>query len=390
MGLLLLFPAGVGHAQGGNPVPTLPPAALLSEYGVLVQQCGNGVQPRTPDFAPPGVILTTFSRDAMWVVDLAKNTRYPLPGTRPCGPNCRASLDRRYLLYVSPETATYWMMRPDGIERMSVFPYYLSELDWWDADHWLAWPTAGLPALYPYGEDPTAVEPERFADFDTYSIQPGGYYGLRLVDDAGEWPFLELVDLQAGTAQRLVAVEPFMGGAYWSPDGTRLAYVGQGEFDPAVGLYGAEIFVIAPGGAAATRFTNLTGSYGAVRITAEQDVNAISWSPDGRYLAYWVIEITGSDPAADVGHAVIHVLDTQTGRTTAYCGFASQQTSPVLPALVWSPDGQYIALGVDEVGDERPALLLVLDTQTGDYTIATEGMYPAYGTYDPVMWGIVD
>ncbi|MBN2470134.1 MAG: PD40 domain-containing protein [Anaerolineae bacterium] len=382
---LSLIPGGAGRAQGEGDL--LPPAAL-PEFGVFVQQCGDGVAPRGPEFAASGLIVTAFSRDAMWVLDLDRNARYPLPETRPCGPNCRPSPDRRYLLYVSPETATYWMMRPDGLERMPVFPYYVSELDWWDADHWLAWPTAGLPAIYPYGEDPTSVEPERLADFDTYSIQPGGYHGLRLVDGSGEYPFLELVNLQDGAARRLVEVKPYVGGAYWSPDGARLAYIVPGAFDPAVGLYGAELALIEPGGGAPQRLTDLSAAYGAARITGEQAVHAVSWSPEGRYLAFWVVEITGPDPAANVGHAVIHVLDTQTGATTVYCGFSSQQTNPVLPELIWSPDGRYIAFGTDEPGDERPALLLVLETQTGDFTIVSEGLAAAYGTYDPVMWGV--
>ncbi len=385
---LSLIPGGVGRAQGGD--PALPPPADLPEFGRFVERCGAGVAPRGPEFAASGLIITTFSRDAMWVLDLDRNARYPLPETRPCGPNCRPSPDRRYLLYVSPETATYWMMRPNGLERMSVFPYYVSELDWWDAGHWLAWPTAGRPAIYPYGVDPTTVEPERLADFDTYSIQPGGYYGLRLVDGSGEYPFLELVDLQEGDALRLVEVRPYIGGAYWSPDGARLVYTVPGVFDPAIGLRGAELAVIAPGTDAPLRLTDLTGRYGAVRLSGERAVHAVSWSPEGRYLAFWVIEITGPDPAADVGHAVIHVLDTQTGATAVYCGFASQRTDPVLPELVWSPDGRYIAFGTDEPDDERPALLLILDTETGDFTIATEGMYAAYGSYDPVMWGVVE
>ena len=64
------------------------------------------------------------------------------------------------------------------------------------------------------------------------------------------------------------------------------------------------------------------------------------------------------------------------------------QRDPVLPEPVWSPDGQYIAFGADVPGDEQPAIMFVLDVQTGNFTEVTSGMYAAYGTYDPVMWGI--
>ncbi len=387
--VLVLVSAITIHAQG-DPVPTVPPPAPLPGYGTFVRQCGSGaIQPRGPEFAASGLILTAFSRDALWVVDLDRDIRYPLPETRPCAPNCRPSPDRRLLLYVSPETATYWTMRPDGTERTSVFPYYVSELDWWDADHWLAWPTAGQPAIYSIGVSPAEVEPERMADFDTYSIQPGGYYGLRLVDGTGAWPYLELVNLRDGVALRLVEARPFVGGAYWAPDGGRLVVVGQGELDIETGLRGAELFSVTPGASTVTRLTNLTAAYGAVRVTGEQDARAVSWSPDGRYLAFWVIEVSGEEKAPTLGPAVIHVLDTQTGRTTVYCGFESRATDgPILPALVWSPDGRYIAFGLDEPGDERPALLLILDTASGEYTEASNGMARTYGTYDPVMWGL--
>jgi len=386
-GLILagLLPGAI-RAQGGE--ATLPPPAPLPEYGTLVQQCGAGVQPRSPDFAASGLIVTTFSRDAIWVVDLDRQMRYPLPETRPCAPNCRPSPDRRRLLYVSPETATFWTMRPDGLDRRPAFPYFVSGLDWWDETHWLVWPTAGRPAIYPIDVPSEEAEPVRLADFDTFSIQPGGYHGLRLVQGAAEWPVLELVNLEDGAALPLLEVRPYSGGAAWSPDGARLVYIGRGEYDPAVGLAGAEIFVVEPGAAGAVRVTNLTGRYGAARLSGEQTIHALSWSPDGRYLAFWVMEIIGPDMAANIGHAVIHVLDTMSGKITAYCGFATNRASPRLPALVWSPDGRYIAFGVDVPEDDRAALLLVLDTLSGDYTEVSEGMYAAYGTYDPVMWGV--
>jgi hypothetical protein len=390
---LLILPGWGVLAQGDSlptatPTlqPTLPPRAALPEVGMLEQRCGAGVSPRGPDFAASGLLLTTFSRDALWVVDLDRNMRYPLPETRPCGPNCRPSPDRTRLLYVSAETATFWLMNADGTQRESIFPYYISELDWWDADHWIVWPTAGRPALYPVGVLPQDATPERLDDYDSYSIQPGGYHGLRLEPGTGEWPLLELVDLTSGLLHPLAEARPYLSGAYWSPDGSQLAYIGQGAWDDTLNRRGAELFVIAPGQSEAVQVTDLTAAYGAVRITGEIESGAVSWSPDGRYLAFWVMEIIGPDPAANVGQAVVHVLDLQTGRTIVYCGFGTNHTNPSMPELVWSPDGAYIAFGVDEPGDGRPPILFVLDTVSGDYTEVTEGMYAAYGTYDPVMW----
>jgi hypothetical protein len=373
---------GSAHAQGNDPVPTVPPPAVLPELGQFVSRCGTGSHQRTPDFAASGYLLTTFSRDAMWVVDLDRNTRYPLPNTQPCGPNCRPSPDRRTLLYVSPETATFWTMDPTGVQRNSIFPYYVAELDWWDADHWVFWSAAGLPAIQPIaGGDPVYLP-----DYDVFSLRPGGYAGLRLMPSGGEWPVLELVDMNTGIAHPLLEKQPYLGAAYWSPDGSHLAYIGAGEIDATLNLRGAELFLLTPGEATAYRVTDLTAAYGAVRITGELDQHALSWSPDGRHIAFWVIEILGPDIAVNVGHAVLHVLNIETGQTVVYCGLGTNHTGPHMPRLVWSPEGRYIAFGLDEPGDERPAILYVLNTESGNYTEVTEGMYAAFGTYDPVMW----
>ncbi len=389
-GLLLAlwpFPKGA-DAQGQAtltppPPPTLPPQADLPHYGEIVQMCGQGVQPRGPDFAGTGFIVTVFSRDALWVVDLDRGARYPLPDTRPCGPNCLPSPDRRRLLYVSPETYTYWLMNLDGTGREQVTPYYVTAVEWWDAAHWLIWPAVAPPYLQAVGSG----ERTPLGDYDVFSVQPGGFYGLRLRSD-DPWPVLELVDTQTGNAVALADWRPYFGGAYWSPDGSRLVYLGQGERDRTLGFAGAELFLIRPGEAAAVRLTDLTAAYGAARIAGMQEERAVSWSPDGTRLAFWVMEITGPDVAANVGQAVLHVLDATTGQTTAYCGYGTTQITPNPPALIWSPDGRYIAFGADTPGDGKGALLLALDTQSGTFTEITDGIYPAYGTYDPVMWGV--
>ncbi len=37
--------------------------------------------------------------------------------------------------------------------------------------------------------------------------------------------------------------------------------------------------------------------------------------------------------------------------------------------------------------DGRASLLVILDPEDGTFTEVSEGMYAAYGNYDPIMWG---
>ena len=232
-------PRAVAQADP-TPTPTLAPFAPLPDLGTFVQVCGSGGRKPAIQFPGGGLIVTTLSRDAIWVVDLDRNARYPLDQTLPCGPNCRPSPDRRELLYVEPDLATFWLMAVDGTNRRPAFPYYVSELDWWDATHWLVWPTAGRPLGRSTGG------PERFDDYYVYSLQPGGYWGLRLEPADSDYPLLQLVEVRSGETQDLGLARPYTNGEYWSPDGSRLAYIGLGEQDRSLGLRGAELYAVTP------------------------------------------------------------------------------------------------------------------------------------------------
>jgi hypothetical protein len=113
----------------------------------------------------------------------------------------------------------------------------------------------------------------------------------------------------------------------------------------------------------------------------------LSWSPDGRSIAFWVIKLKGPDPEKDAGEATIHVLNVDTGEITAYCGFTTADHTPNPPRLIWSPDSTHVAFGADVKGDNKSYLLLALDLATGTFTELSNGIYPTFGGANPVAWG---
>jgi Tol biopolymer transport system component len=355
----------------------------------LVEICpSGGIQPWTAGFAPGGIILASFDRANLWVYDVDRNTRYPLPDTHPCGSNCRLSRDARWITYVNSQNSTYYKMRLDGTER-TLLADYAADVEWWSEDTLLIW----TPGHEAYLQPTNSTEREYLNVDSVFSVQPGGRWGL-LVEPNGDGFVRVLLDLGArdleGVVQKRVTLGedvPFFNAASWSPNGQWLAYISAGLFDSQSLIAGAEIFGIQPGIIEPVQWTDLTSAYGAIRINGLAN-GELSWSPDGTRIAFWVIELLGPDPQANTGNAVIHILDMGSGQVSVYCGYSTTEHTPNSPRLLWSPDGTHLVFGGNVPGDDKGYLLLALDVSTGVFTELSNGLYPALGTPDPVAWGL--
>jgi hypothetical protein len=357
--------------------------------GTLTDVCpSGGIQPRIGSFQPGGIILTTFDRASMWVYNITTDRRYPLPETYPCGTNCRLSRDARWITYVDSETNAYAKMRLDGTERTQLVDY-AADVEWWSDDMLLVW-TPGHEA-YLRAENGTDRE---YLDVEgVVSIQPGGRWGL-LVKQDGDTFSRALVDLETRDLQGIAGGyidlgedKPYFSAASWSPDGQWFAYVAPTELDAQANSVGSEIFGIRPGDSLSTQWTELTTEYGAVRINGRAD-GEMSWAPDSRRIAFWVIEMLGSDPESNTGNAVLHILNVNTGELQRYCGFSTTEHTPNPPRLVWSPNGTHIAFGGNVPGDDKGYLLLAIDTTTGVFTALSDGIYPSFGGANVIAWGL--
>lgn len=345
-----------------------------------------GLQTGGTDFQPSGIILTAFSADSIWVYDIALDTRYPLPQTRPCTSSCHLSADATWMTYLDPETMIFGKMRLDGTSRTPLADN-AADVEWWSADTLLVW-TVDHRAYLRSETDPLAITPLEARSIR--SIQPSGTWALAIDSVDGVF-YRYLVNLETlGTVDeqryRLAPDSPYFNGASWSPNGQILAYVGLGAQDPSIGLAGAEIFFAQPNNAIPQQKTYLSDTYGAVRINGYAPAS-LSWSPDSTYLAFWVIELLGTDPEANTGNAVMHILNTQTGELARYCSFSTIEHTPNPPRLVWSPDGTTIAFAGNIPEDNKGFLLLALDIETGILTELSDGVYPAGGQADVYVWG---
>src|SRR5450432_91329 len=65
-----------------------------------------GIQKNPANFKPGGIILTAFDKSAIWVYNIDKARRYPLPDTAPCSRNCHLSPDANWITYFNDATNT--------------------------------------------------------------------------------------------------------------------------------------------------------------------------------------------------------------------------------------------------------------------------------------------
>lgn len=366
--------------------------ALAEPAPNVTQVCpAGGIQARTAGFTPGGIILTSFDKANLWVYNIDRDTRYPLPDTRPCGSNCRLSRDAQWVTFIDPLNNTYGKMRLDGTER-TLLTEYATDIEWWPDNRLLIW----TPGHHAYWQVEGALERQYLDVQGIASVQPGGTWGLEIHPE-GDGFTRSLLNLDTrglqGIAEQRISLgddTTYLNTAAWSPDGSQLAFVTSDQFDSNANVTGGEIFVIRPGddGTTVEPLTDLTSSYGAVRING-RDSTDLSWSPDSSRIAFWVIELLGSNVEADTGNAIIHVLDVTTGAIQAYCGFSTNEHTPSTPRLLWSPDGTHLAFGANVPGDDKGYLLLALDTTTGVFTELSNGIYPALGQADLVAWGLL-
>lgn len=361
--------------------------SLSQAQSSIIDVCPDtGIQPRPATFESGGIILTSFDSNAIWVYDIDRNTRYPLPETRPCTSNCHLSPNAQWMIYLDPQTFAFSKMRLNGTQRTTLVND-ATEVRWWASDTLLIWTTD--QRAYLRAETASLAEAQFLPVDGLVSVQPGGYYALKIDGENGTFNRLMINTEQSEQAPVYLSEDrPYFNASAWSSDGQFLAYVGEGTVDDSLGIAGAELFIASPSNTIPQQVTSLSDTYGAVRINGYAP-DDLSWSLDNRYIAFWVTELNGANPAENTEEAVLHILSVDSGELRRYCGFTTREHTPETPRIIWSPDSSYIAFAGNIPGDEKGALLLAVNIETGVFTELSNGMFPVYGIPQLNAWGTV-
>jgi DNA-binding winged helix-turn-helix (wHTH) protein/Tol biopolymer transport system component len=130
------------------------------------------------------------------------------------------------------------------------------------------------------------------------------------------------VSRSGGSERRQITQPPLHAyQPHWSPDGTRIAFMGQETNRP------SRIFIVGASG----------GQPQAVESADSTEQGVPSWSGDGRFLVFGELRQRRSD-----NEMVIRLLDLKARKETVLPGSQAKWTPR------WSPDGRYIvAMGTD-------------------------------------------
>ena len=129
--------------------------------------------------------------------------------------------------------------------------------------------------------------------------------------------------------QLLLSNISLSSGPRWSPDGQQALVIGLPDF-PNFGYF--EFYTISRSGEVA-RLTDL-GAYKA-KISINRIRISYSWSPDGRYIAFWIT--IDEDPVERLA-----VLDVSTHSVVNYCVPGLKPLGAYPP--IWSSDGQQMVV----------------------------------------------
>jgi Tol biopolymer transport system component len=167
-----------------------------------------------------------------------------------------------------------------------------------------------------------------------------------------------LRDLDQG--ENLVSFE-VIGGTYsiprWSPDRNKFAFTNSQIENIQISWPAFELYSVDREGET-TQLTNLTKYYPFVFI------DDFSWSPDGKYIAFWFSWWSNRDEAYDLqGERLLAILDTEKKEVTNYCIQGAYSRSERMPPPLWSPNGKQIVVESHDKDGNRKVVLLDLENQ---------------------------
>lgn len=155
----------------------------------------------------------------------------------------------------------------------------------------------------------------------------------------------------------------------WSPDGSQFVVAANTGAD--AGWMSFELYTAGRDGGEVQRRTFLTEHYTKVFI------QSYAWSPDGRWIAFWLVADPEGVPFIEHGEAHLALLDTSTGQVTNTClpGEHDASAAPAFaPPPLWSPDSTQLV--VENTAANGQSRVLLLDLASGLATAVAESVRP--------------
>jgi dipeptidyl aminopeptidase/acylaminoacyl peptidase len=172
-----------------------------------------------------------------------------------------------------------------------------------------------------------------------------------------------VMPVNGGEGQPLFEPVGSVGRFAWSPDGKKIAYTTTKLTDDAQKEHDAgRDWIIDEGGGAPTRLfvVDVESGESHEAVTSGQNVVNFEWSPDGERLA-----VAASDkPTTDftMMYSSLHTVDAAGGALTPLT-----RTEGKLGRISWSPDGKRIAfLGASDLHDPTAGIVHVVPSSGGD------------------------
>jgi hypothetical protein len=160
----------------------------------------------------------------------------------------------------------------------------------------------------------------------------------------------------------------------WSPDGKRVAISAVLDKKP---WFEVQEFFIVDWDGVVTQSSHLSDYLGGSKIYA------FNWSPDGRYIAFWLNTIPNAPP--NTSH--LAVLDTTAGSVTDYCVTGAPVPDHDIErndtAPIWSPDGTQLLVDALDPNDGSRYWVIIVDINHGWAAKIAENVTPVGWMVNP-------
>jgi len=339
------------------------------------QNCVDILPTMPANIAATGIVpLEDFQAQKTFFLDLATGDKSQIPNINDGIVAYAVSPDRKTLAYKTHVPSRISLTLTDALNshKQTIFSgqadyalYY-----WLNNEELLLGKNGQWLIFNPYTNQEKGYSTGDFTDYDTYNqynlwvgFDPQGILAI-YKNKGGNTSLLNVGDKQLlGEVSDAVQRPPV---AAWTLDGNEAAIVGATQVGEHWAEAGDNIFEVGRDGQA-TQLTYLAEYYGI-----GFNIHSLSWSPDSRYIAFWM-------RLPKTSKWQLAVLDTMRQKVTNYCiptnPYATTRPGfrlDLVSAPIWSPDSTQLI--IESRSDNSSSIILVDMSQSIAFQIAQDSV----------------